>query len=53
MTDLRLGNGLLRVERVHTSKRGKTYKRRRVVSVGVDGPTWFRAAMMKLRWLAK
>jgi hypothetical protein len=52
MPDLPLGNGLMRVERVHVSKRGRSYKRRRIVSVGVSGPSWLKAAMMKLRWFA-
>lgn len=52
MTDLKLGNGLTRVERVHTSKKGRTYKRRRVVSVGVSGPSWMKRAMMRMRWFS-
>jgi hypothetical protein len=50
MPDLKLGNGLLRVERVHTSKRGKRYKRRRIVAVEYAGPSWFKRAMMRMRW---
>ena len=48
--DLKLGNGRVRTETIHTSKRGKTYKRRRVPKSSVGGPTWFRDAMMKMRW---
>ena len=48
MTDLPLGNGLLRVERIHTSKRGKRYKRRRVVLLERPN-SWFKRAMLK-RW---
>ena len=48
MTDLPLGNGLLRVERVHTSKRGRTYKRRRIVLLERKD-SWFKRAMLR-RW---
>jgi hypothetical protein len=50
VTDLKLGNGRTRVPRIHTSKRGRTYRRDRIVEGTVNAPTWFRRAMMKMRW---
>lgn len=48
----RMGNGKTRIERVHTSKKGHTYKRRRsgtLTAVERGAPGWLWNAMMA-RW---
>ena len=38
----KLGNGRTPIVRTHVSKRGKTYKRKRVIVSEVAAPKWWR-----------
>jgi hypothetical protein len=38
---IKQSNGKHIVTRAHTSKRGKTYKRRRIVTAAIEVPTWW------------
>lgn len=45
-----LTNGRVRVTTLHTSKRGKVYKRRHIELSTTPRPSWFKNAMARLRW---